>query len=355
MVTNADTIDPFIFLYITEECQLRCKHCYVGERLERGSVMPLSMISSILRSMQTLYGHRRVYFLGGEPTLHPEFAAALRIAKDEGYRVIVTSNGIIPQRRWDDIINGSIDELSFSLDGAKASTHEFLRGRNTFPPLLTSIQKSVSAGILTRLICTITKHNETELEELAALCDELQVRTLSLHYFTPTGNGQGHKDLQLSPAEWRAFGTRVEAIARRSDVTIFYPPAFCESEKVELLTSRGYRGCTARNLERLAFFPDGRCYICSAFFDTDLHYGRFVDGRIVPRMSLRTELSLVNEMSPSCGGCKVRNSCRGGCAAYDHFDRTHPSATCSGEIVPICPLWSTAAGRDADPTVHFLR
>ena len=25
-----------IFLYVTERCQLRCGHCYMGDRLERG-------------------------------------------------------------------------------------------------------------------------------------------------------------------------------------------------------------------------------------------------------------------------------------------------------------------------------
>ena len=30
-----------VYLYITEACQLRCEHCYMGERLERALKMPL--------------------------------------------------------------------------------------------------------------------------------------------------------------------------------------------------------------------------------------------------------------------------------------------------------------------------
>ncbi|MGH3699028.1 MAG: hypothetical protein ACRDRU_17415 [Pseudonocardiaceae bacterium] len=37
-----------VYLYITEACQLRCEHCYMGERLERALKMPFDQISQTL-------------------------------------------------------------------------------------------------------------------------------------------------------------------------------------------------------------------------------------------------------------------------------------------------------------------
>jgi len=64
-------LEPFIFLYITERCQLRCKHCYMGDRLLKPKEMSLEEIRKILKYFKSL-GHYKLYLLGGEPLLHPQ-------------------------------------------------------------------------------------------------------------------------------------------------------------------------------------------------------------------------------------------------------------------------------------------
>src|SRR3954454_5517383 len=73
-----------VYLYITEACQLRCEHCYMGERLDRGLRMPLSRIIDTLAPCRRL-GGSKLTILGGEPTLHPDFCAAIRVADQLGY------------------------------------------------------------------------------------------------------------------------------------------------------------------------------------------------------------------------------------------------------------------------------
>src|SRR3984893_11373822 len=72
-----------VYLYITEACQLRCKHCYMGERLERALKMPLSRIVSPLATWRRM-GGSKLTILGGEPTLHPNYADAIRFARKLG-------------------------------------------------------------------------------------------------------------------------------------------------------------------------------------------------------------------------------------------------------------------------------
>ena len=57
-----------IFLYITQECQLKCKHCYMGSRLNNGLNMSKDYAQNILLKSRRL-GAKYVTILGGEPSL----------------------------------------------------------------------------------------------------------------------------------------------------------------------------------------------------------------------------------------------------------------------------------------------
>jgi 2-iminoacetate synthase ThiH len=54
-----------LYLYITEACQLRCEHCYMGERLERALKMPFGQIVRTLTIWRQM-GGSKLAVLGGE-------------------------------------------------------------------------------------------------------------------------------------------------------------------------------------------------------------------------------------------------------------------------------------------------
>lgn len=342
--TTSSAIEPFLFLYITEKCQLRCQHCYMGDRLDAERRMSPAMVAEILAYLRAVHGQYKVYLLGGEPTTHPQFDEILDVCHSAGYKVVLTSNGLIPAKMWPILDRPRLDSFSFSMDGARAATHEAMRGPNTFRPLLASMRRAIDAGFQTRAIFTVTTANRDDVFPALDLADDVGLEMLSFHYFTPTGLGSEHPEFQLSPPEWMGLCQQLRDAANRYRTRIFYPPAFVDPTELGRLTQLGYRGCTARNLERLAIFPDGRVYICSAFFDTDLHYGTWQDGQIVPRLpGGRSELTLVNQLSSNCRSCPNGNTCRGGCAAYDFYERTLVSSDCDRSVVPVCPLWSVPA------------
>lgn len=339
-------LEPFLFLYITEQCQLRCSHCYMGDRLQSGSRMTAEQVDAILSYLRVTAGQYKVYLLGGEPTTHPDLDRILASCRQQSYKVVLTSNGLIPDRTWE-ILDDRIDVMSFSLDGASTATHEAMRGKNTFRPLLRSIDRAVAAGMQTRAIFTVTTANAHEIADAIDLADNVGLQALSFHYFTPTGRGRDHPEYQVPAPHWARLTRQIRERARGRRVRVFYPPAFASPDDLGELVELGYRGCTARSLERLAIFPDGRVYICSMFFDTDLHYGHFVDGQIVPRFAQPAgELALVSGLAVQCRDCAMAAGCGGGCSAYDHLGLTKASGGCGKELVPICPLWSVPAVPD---------
>lgn len=344
--------EPFLFLYITHKCQLRCDHCYMGDRLDNEIRMSPSKVEEILSGLRVLYGQYKVYLLGGEPTTHPELDAILDVCKDQGYKVVITSNGLIPAKVWP-VMDTRIDSFSFSMDGAQQKTHEDMRGPNTWRPLLCSMERAIEDGFQTRAIFTVTTANRGDVFDAIDLADRAGLEMLSFHYFTPTGLGHDKPHLQIPPAEWMELCQDIRRHAASRNVRVFYPPAFATPAQLPEISGQGYGGCTARNLERLAIFPDGRVYICSAFFDTDLYYGTWRDGAIVPRLHKgKSELTLVSKTAPGCRSCSHASVCGGGCAAYDHLQRTLISTECDQQTVPICPLWSMPA--EPANTAHRL-
>ncbi|WP_054811769.1 radical SAM/SPASM domain-containing protein [Nocardia arizonensis] len=333
--------EPFLFLYITEKCPLRCLHCYMGERLDRERRMTPDYVEQVLEALRITYGQYKVYLLGGEPTTHPQFDAILDVCKRQGYQVVLTTNGLIPARTWP-ALDDRIDSFSFSMDGATAETHEAMRGDNTWRHLISSMKRAIDAGFQTRAIFTVTTANQRDVFAAIDFADRMGLEMLSFHYFTPTGRGRDKPEYQLAPRDWMQLCGRIRDASADMRLRVFYPPAFAPAGQLPALRQAGYGGCTARSLERLAVFPDGRVYICSAFFDTDLHYGQIIDGQVVPRTIPDgvTELTLVNRVSANCRGCPHGSLCGGGCAAYDHLDKTLRSSDCDRHIVPVCPLWS---------------
>lgn len=59
-----------VFLYVTDECNIRCTQCYYKPSLKKyHAEMPTNVLLSLLRKFREL-GAIKVSFLGGEPTLY---------------------------------------------------------------------------------------------------------------------------------------------------------------------------------------------------------------------------------------------------------------------------------------------
>jgi uncharacterized radical SAM superfamily Fe-S cluster-containing enzyme len=81
---------------LTDSCNLRCPVCYAGSGPERTAHRPLSLIEKMLDAVVRNEGHPDVVQLsGGEPTLHPDFFAIVKLAKARPIRhLMVNTNGL---------------------------------------------------------------------------------------------------------------------------------------------------------------------------------------------------------------------------------------------------------------------
>ncbi|MGH3428998.1 MAG: radical SAM protein, partial [Mycobacteriales bacterium] len=329
-----------VYLYITERCQLRCEHCYMGERLERALKMPFDKIAATLKTWRQM-GGSKLTILGGEPTLHPQYVDVIRYAKALGYEhVITTSNGLEPAiRKFRKMEPEDFAYVQISLDGGSADSHDKVRGKGTFDEALRNITELTQRGFDTRIICTVNRVNAGDCMNLLDIADQIGVSLVKFHVFSVIGSGHGAAEWGMQPNEWIDFYERLEKRAPQHKTRVWYQPTYARRDRIAGYAADGYRGCIGRTLDRISIFPDGRAYVCSFLFDTDLHFANMVDGQVVLNRG-DNEFDLFTKVlnQASCGTCKSPSACLGGCPAEE---LVMGGASCDAEpdIVPVCRLW----------------
>jgi radical SAM protein with 4Fe4S-binding SPASM domain len=331
-----------LYVYITERCQLRCKHCYMGDRLDRATKMPYQEVLDTL-SLWRRMGSSKVTILGGEPTLHPDYIPIIRAAKAMGFEhVITTSNGLEPAiRKFDRMEPDDFAYVQVSLDGGSAASHDQVRGPGTFDEALRNVATLAKRGFDVRIICTVNRVNAGDSLRLLDIADDLGVSLVKYHVFSTIGAGNDATEMGMPPGEWIDFYENLEKVAAAYRTRVWYQPTYARRSRIGDYAAQGYQGCIGRTLDRISVFPDGRAYVCSYLFDTDLHYATMIDGRIEINKG-PNEFDLFTKVlsKPSCGGCEVGGGCGGGCPAEE---LVMGSASCAADpdIVPVCRLWKS--------------
>jgi MoaA/NifB/PqqE/SkfB family radical SAM enzyme len=102
-----------------------------------------------------------LYLLGGEPLLVRGLPRLIKRAKDEGMYVALSTNGIILNERYIELLKSSVDAIKVSLDSSDPAENDALRGG--FHMALRGASRAASAGIITSISCTVTEINPRAL------------------------------------------------------------------------------------------------------------------------------------------------------------------------------------------------
>lgn len=162
-----------LWLEITGRCQLACTHCYADSGPSRThGTMTTDDWYEVIHQAAAL-NVRYVQFIGGEPTLHPDFQRLLRRALDTGLRVEVYSNLVtVPAALWDLFADPRVS-LATSYYTGDPDKHEAVTGRrSSLARTRTNIAEAVRRSIPLRVgIIDIfdgqrTAEAETELRAL---------------------------------------------------------------------------------------------------------------------------------------------------------------------------------------------
>ena len=331
-----------VYLYITMACQLNCKHCYLGDRLQHKVHMPTEKVKHTLEVWRKM-GGSKLNLIGGEPTLHPDFIEITRFAKEIGYeKVILNTNGLRKAREV--LMKMDPEDISYvqvSLDGGLEMTHDQIRGHGNIKITWKTIEEITARGFDTRVICTVNKVNIDDCLDLLDKTEKVGASLLKFHVFSTIGNGGENAQWVIKPREWMAFCEKLKTLSANRKMQVWYQPTYASKDNITDFAKQGYRGCLGKTMDRISIFPDGKAYVCSFLFDTEMNMFYMDNGHIKlnPKQN-ECDLFTSTLSRSSCNSCSSAAICVGGCPAEKLIEG---EAACSSEekVIPICRLWKS--------------
>ncbi|HYN81820.1 MAG TPA: radical SAM protein [Gemmatimonadaceae bacterium] len=279
---NCSSIDVFL----TYKCGLRCTHCFVGDRLNTNQDMDFEMFTQIVGSAHQ-WGTREITLLGGEPTLYPQIAEAVRVIGDAGFRARIVTNG---QRSYVRFLESLPAEstppfICFSIDGASPGVHDRIRGRGSYGRLIEAMIETGRRRYAFAAILSVSRHNAADVSAVLELSSRLGCEYVNIHHVT--NRGFACPDIVLGIDEWDDVFAIANQTAREAGLRIRIEDTFRGDEP-------HLASCAVRDGTNLMFLPDGRVHSCMMFIDLpDSHSFLWSDGQLQPVASLSSERCIV--------------------------------------------------------------
>ncbi|MBI5498611.1 MAG: radical SAM protein [Deltaproteobacteria bacterium] len=159
-------------LFLTGLCPNECRFCF--ERSENATryVREKSEVLAAIEELRAA-GAGSVDLIGGEPLLHPDFAAIARAAAGAGLRVNVTTNGLaLADRAFARKVLPLLDGVVVSIHAGDARAYRALTGNDSgFATLRQALRELRRAGSGVRVMfnTTLTHRSLGTLEGILAL------------------------------------------------------------------------------------------------------------------------------------------------------------------------------------------
>lgn len=162
-----------IVIELTNRCNLACQHCFSGRHGGKDD-LPLELLSNVLAEAKAC-GFDTLTFTGGDPTVYPRFAEALRLTTEAGYTFSFVTNGFNFAQTYKQLLpyRDSLKQITFSLDGATQETHGALRGPHSYRKVLQAMSICAALGVPFANNMVLSKHNAHELEEAVKLTRDM--------------------------------------------------------------------------------------------------------------------------------------------------------------------------------------
>ncbi|MFX1451418.1 MAG: radical SAM protein [Promethearchaeota archaeon] len=276
-----------ILMHITQRCNLKCVHCYLGEK--KALDLPLNLIKTIIPEFYKLQG-LRVLISGGEPLMHPQFRELLIFLGQFPLRIMVLTNGYLITPDITKFIKNYVHEVQISIDGIE-SHNEFRADKNAFSQAINAIKLLKNAEIPVEVATMIHKKNLDELEQLSRLLKKLDVENWTLD--VPILTGDLEKNINFVPDLEKA----VEALKK------YGWGGFPEEESS--IFACGSHVC--------AIMPDGNVSKCQFFGDQPV--GNLNNNSLLDCWKIIQKNYIWKQEDLQCAkiNCPYLEECKGGC------------------------------------------
>jgi MoaA/NifB/PqqE/SkfB family radical SAM enzyme len=128
-----------IQIMLTSRCNIRCRICDVWKQ-QFANEMTTDEVKSLIDQALDI-GVKTIYFTGGEALLRPDILELVNYAAHPGIITTVNTNGsLVTAELAEKIVASKLNNITFSIDGASAETHNLIRGKGVFEKAISGIK-----------------------------------------------------------------------------------------------------------------------------------------------------------------------------------------------------------------------
>jgi MoaA/NifB/PqqE/SkfB family radical SAM enzyme len=249
-----------VLLELTYACNLDCTFCYNDLSLG-GKRLSLAQYRELLHDLASL-GVLNLSLTGGEPLAHPHFFEIAGHARDLGFVIRLKTNGHAIKEAVARRIRDEVDPflVEVSIHGATADTHDRqTRVPGSFTRLLANIRTMNSIGLRVKANSVLTRWNEHEVEELLALCDDLDVALQIDPEVKPRDDGDRSTLAIEASLEGQARYRRALEARSKRDVGVTKDPSPAAARRTNMAGTDKHCGAGSNNI---AIDPYGSVLPC---------------------------------------------------------------------------------------------
>jgi len=327
----------FIQLHITEQCNLRCRHCY--QEGCRPDEMSFSEITAVIDEISDMLNEwKKTYRIdftssfnvtGGEPFLRKDFFNILEKLKNKGFDTFILSNGtLIDRNKAETLVKLAVKGVQVSVEGPE-NIHNAIRGQGSFSSSIKGIQNLVEAGMPVTLNTTLSDVNAPHFMDIIDLASSLGVQRLGFSRLVPAGRGgdmlntllarEVLKDLYNTIFSFEAGGLKI--VTGDPVASQLNEPAVQDGE-----TPFPTGGCAA-GISGLTILPDGTVTPCRRL---PVPLGNVKHDSLREIWATSSVLQGLRDKSRytgKCGKCSKWSACRGCRAIAFAFSKANGSAS----------------------------
>lgn len=200
-----DVPRPVVVWNCTRQCNLSCIHCYANANNRKSPEEMDTASAKAFISDLADFGVPVVLFSGGEPLLRQDLFELARLAREQGMRVALSTNGTSIDRSIAEELNSiGFAEVGISLDGIGANNDRFRGKDGAYQAALEGIRNCVASGLRVSLRLTITRFNYQEIPAIFRLVEDEGINRVCFYHLVYSGRGGNLRKEDISHAQTRS-------------------------------------------------------------------------------------------------------------------------------------------------------
>jgi len=196
---------PVVVWNCTRRCNLNCIHCYANAGNQRSAEeMDTASGKAFIHDLAE-FGVPVILFSGGEPLLRDDLFELASLAREQGIRVALSTNGtLITEEIAERIRNTGFAEVGISLDGVESTNDRFRGKKGAYQAAIKGIRNCVALGLRVSLRLTITRFNYEEIPVTFRLVEEEGIDRVCFYHLAYSGRGNSLQGEDISHSQTRS-------------------------------------------------------------------------------------------------------------------------------------------------------